>query len=197
MRSIVFLFSVAFIFKLACGLQKSKNATVNGARRWLVRSVPTTSLCNPRQTPGDSQPPPAVAPVKLLRPDIVSFSLPAPVSQDAKMINTFFEQPILNSPYAYPGRHWELDADGQPTNKIADTRRRSAFITPVPKPKKRRQADAAKQVDLVFPEAEKISTTEQQYDPNTIINEIRGYVDQWRGFPIPTSGKSARKPPGF
>jgi hypothetical protein len=22
----------------------------------------------------------------------------------------FFEQPILNSPNAYPGRHWELDA---------------------------------------------------------------------------------------
>ena len=30
------------------------------------------------------------------------------------MDNSFFERPILNSPYAYPGRHWELDADGQP-----------------------------------------------------------------------------------
>ena len=28
---------------------------------------------------------------------------------------SFFEQPILNSPYAYPGRHWELDADGRYT----------------------------------------------------------------------------------
>ena len=52
------------------------------------------------------------------------------------MSNSFFEQPILNSPYAYPGRHWELDADGQPTNNIAESRRKSAFITPVPKPKK-------------------------------------------------------------
>jgi len=34
------------------------------------------------------------------------------------MTNPFFEQPILNSPYAYPSRHWELDAAGQPTNRI-------------------------------------------------------------------------------
>jgi type III restriction enzyme len=25
---------------------------------------------------------------------------------------SFFDRPILNSPYAFPGRHWELDADG-------------------------------------------------------------------------------------
>ena len=31
------------------------------------------------------------------------------------MDNRFFENPILNSPYAYPTRHWDLDADGQPT----------------------------------------------------------------------------------
>ncbi len=30
----------------------------------------------------------------------------------------FFEQPILNSPYEYPSRHWELDASGQPTNNL-------------------------------------------------------------------------------
>jgi type III restriction enzyme len=101
------------------------------------------------------------------------------------MAITFFEQPILNSPYKYPGRHWELDGDGQPTNKITDSRRRSAFITPVPKPRKRRQGDAKKQVELVFQEPEQISTKEQQYDPNTIINEIRGYVDQWRSLPNP------------
>ena len=31
------------------------------------------------------------------------------------MTDSFFERPILNSPYAYPGRHWELDDDRQPT----------------------------------------------------------------------------------
>jgi len=31
--------------------------------------------------------------------------------------NGFFEHPILNSPYEYPARHWELDANGQPDIK--------------------------------------------------------------------------------
>jgi hypothetical protein len=29
-------------------------------------------------------------------------------------MSSFFERPILNSPYDYPGRHWELDAEGAP-----------------------------------------------------------------------------------
>lgn len=54
------------------------------------------------------------------------------------MHNQFFEKPILNSPYGYPVRHWELDAEGQPTQRIIETRRRAEFITPIPKPKKRK-----------------------------------------------------------
>jgi type III restriction enzyme len=56
------------------------------------------------------------------------------------MVESFFERPILNSPYDYPGRHWELDADGQPTDRILDRRRRSELVTPVPKPQRRRRA---------------------------------------------------------
>ena len=47
------------------------------------------------------------------------------------MSNPFFEKPILNSPYLCPGRHWELDAHGQPTQKIIERRRRAEFITPI------------------------------------------------------------------
>lgn len=43
------------------------------------------------------------------------------------MDNRFFEQPVLNSPYVYPIRHWELDAQGQPTQKIIESRRRAEF----------------------------------------------------------------------
>lgn len=53
-------------------------------------------------------------------------------------MNQFFERPILNSPYDYPVRHWELDAQGQPTQQISERRRRAEFITPIPKPKKRK-----------------------------------------------------------
>lgn len=54
------------------------------------------------------------------------------------MTNPFFAAPILNSPYDFPSRHWELDDQGQPTQKIIEYRRRVDFITPIPKPKKRK-----------------------------------------------------------
>jgi hypothetical protein len=38
------------------------------------------------------------------------------------MSNPFFDHPILNSPYEYPRRDWELDEAGQPTQKIIDNR---------------------------------------------------------------------------
>ncbi|MFW6019518.1 MAG: hypothetical protein ACOCPM_02965 [Bacteroidales bacterium] len=56
------------------------------------------------------------------------------------MSNQFFEQPILNSPYDYPSRHWELDENGQPTQHIIEQRRRAEFITPIPKPRKRKES---------------------------------------------------------
>jgi type III restriction enzyme len=96
------------------------------------------------------------------------------------MSNLFFDHPILNSPYEYPRKHWELDASGQPTQRIIETRRRAEFITPIPKPKKRKGSKA--QTEMVFDEGKGISTKEQQYDPNPIINEIRGYVDTWRSL---------------
>jgi len=95
------------------------------------------------------------------------------------MIDQFFERPILNSPYAYPARHWELDDSGQPTQKILETRRRAEFITPIPKPKKR----GSKQAALVFDEGKGLSTKEQQYDHTAIINAVRQQVDQWRRLP--------------
>ena len=65
------------------------------------------------------------------------------------MEQRFFEQPILNSPYEYPARHWELDENRQPTNRIVERRRTVSFITPIPAARKRR----AKQQEMVFDEA--------------------------------------------
>jgi type III restriction enzyme len=66
------------------------------------------------------------------------------------MSNPFFDRPILNSPYQRPSRHWELDDQGQPTQQIIERRRRAEFITPIPKPKKRK--GSAEQASLVFDE---------------------------------------------
>ena len=79
------------------------------------------------------------------------------------MNNIFFEQPILNSPYENPNRHWELDADGQPTQEIIEARRRAEFITPIPKPRKRK--GAATQQQMVFDEGKGLSTQKQQVRP--------------------------------
>ena len=98
------------------------------------------------------------------------------------MDTRFFEQPILNSPYEYPSTHWELDASGQPTNRIIPERRKVAFITPIPKPKKRRGV----QREIVFDAAAQALETEaQQYDLTALISGVRERVDRWRKLADP------------
>jgi type III restriction enzyme len=97
------------------------------------------------------------------------------------MDNRFFERPILNSPYEYPIRHWELDDQGQPTQQIIEKRRRAEFITPIPKPKKRKGSETV-QMDLVLDEGKGLSTARQQYDTTSTINELRRHVDDWRSL---------------
>ena len=97
----------------------------------------------------------------------------------------FFAQPVLNSPYERPRRHWELDATGQPTQQIVEHRRPAEFITPIPQPKKRK--GAAQQAALVFDEkAQTLETAGQQYDLTAIINGVRQQVDRWRDLPNPS-----------
>jgi type III restriction enzyme len=103
------------------------------------------------------------------------------------MADAFFDQPILNSPYEYPGRHWELDSTGQPTNKIIEARRIAEFITPIPKPKKRKKLKGQK--EMAFDEEAGISSATQKYDPNPIINEIRRLVNDWRRLSNPSDWK--------
>ncbi len=104
------------------------------------------------------------------------------------MDNRFFERPILNSPYDYPARYWELDETGQPTQQIIESRRKAEFITPIPKPRKRQGKGI--QAELVFDEGKGLSTEKQQYDPTSaVINELRHHVDQWRGFSNPNDWK--------
>jgi type III restriction enzyme len=98
------------------------------------------------------------------------------------MENRFFERPILNSPYEYPKSHWELDKDGQPTQKIITKRRSAEFITPIPKPRKRKKTDP-KQTQLDFGSDEGLSTAKQRYDPTPVINSLRREVDIWRSLP--------------
>ena len=72
---------------------------------------------------------------------------------------------------------------GQPTQQIIEHRRRAQFITPIPKPKKRK--GLASQQQIIFDEGKGLSTQKQQYDINAIINRVRQEVGQWRSLPTP------------
>lgn len=100
------------------------------------------------------------------------------------MTTSFFEHPILNSPYEPPAWHHALDDEGQPQNlpPIAG-RRRSELITPVPKARKMQRK--SRQTSFVMPDANELSTADQEYNPTPIINEIRSYVASWRAIPNP------------
>jgi type III restriction enzyme len=95
------------------------------------------------------------------------------------MSNLFFDQPILNSPYTEPERHWKLDENNQPTQEINQFRRPASFVTPIPTPQKSKRKN--KQFTLLEDATAKaISTDSQEYELTTIINELRHAVSEWR-----------------
>ena len=101
-----------------------------------------------------------------------------------------FSHPILNSPYECPMRHWELDAHGQPTQKIIEARRRAEFITPIPKPKKRK---AAAQEEIVFDEGK---GSRRRSSSTTPRSSTRCATRSSDGEPCPPhSGRSRRRRP--
>jgi type III restriction enzyme len=98
------------------------------------------------------------------------------------MSDAFFDQPILNSPYEPPSRHWELAEDGQPTQKILECRRPARFYTPIPKARKRSQGSEEQRI--LFDEGKGLSGPEQLYEEaSQYINDLRQYVDTWRNLP--------------
>ena len=87
----------------------------------------------------------------------------------------FFREPILNSPYEYPGRHWILDQHHRPTGEIKDERRAwDGYLSPIPPPRKR-----TTQGELAWDSAAEAP----QYDANTLIPTVRSAVDAWRQQP--------------
>jgi hypothetical protein len=82
------------------------------------------------------------------------------------------DNPIINSPYEPPGRHFAFDSDGI-TDRVIDGRRPSSFFIPVPRPRKQ-----ARQLELQV-------LTEDDIEPNKQVNDVRERVDAWRaaGWP--------------
>ena len=73
----------------------------------------------------------------------------------------------------------------RPTNKIRDKRRKVAFITPIPRPKKQKRIQQEK---IVFDKAaQALGTEAQQYDLTAFIGGVRQRVDRWRELRDPGS----------
>lgn len=101
--------------------------------------------------------------------------------ETTEQTNPFFDHPVINSPYAYPQAHWELDNSGQPTQIKLNSRRKAEFITPIPKPRKKKKSKH--QEEFTFDEGKGLSSKHQQYETTAIINEVRIQVDLWRKLP--------------
>jgi type III restriction enzyme len=77
------------------------------------------------------------------------------------------ENPILNSPYFEPSRHFKFDEDGI-TNEIVEYRRTSTYFIPIPKPRSQ-----GKQMSLEDWQGER-------QKENKLVDLIRGRVGHWR-----------------
>ena len=84
------------------------------------------------------------------------------------------DNPVINSPFEEPKRHFKFNPRGI-TEEIAEGRRRSEYFMPFPKPKKQ---SAASQMQFELPDRD-------LREANAFINSVRAHVTTWRnsGYP--------------
>lgn len=86
------------------------------------------------------------------------------------MPDQIIDNPVINSPFLEPQRHFHFSEDGI-TNQIIEGRRVSAYFIPIPKPRKK----GVVQAGLFDTE-----WTENRVKENDFINEVRRQVWKWR-----------------
>jgi len=98
------------------------------------------------------------------------------------MKQVVIENPVINSPFDEPQRHFRFSNEGI-TNEVVPERRVSSYFIPIAKPKKKgRQA--------YLPDTE---WTQERIAENTEINRIRSKVSMWRqGGYLGTTKATAR-----
>ena len=83
--------------------------------------------------------------------------------------NVVIANPIINSPFAEPSRHFFFDEEGI-TDRIVESRRRSEYFVPIARPKKK-----SKDKQLTFDD-----WTADRIEENKTVNFIRQRVSAWR-----------------
>jgi type III restriction enzyme len=86
------------------------------------------------------------------------------------MKQVVIENPILNSPFDEPKKHFRFSEEGI-TDEIVETRRISSYFMPIARPKKK-----GKNNQLLF----ETEWTKDRIEENKFINQVRTRVDQWR-----------------
>jgi type III restriction enzyme len=86
------------------------------------------------------------------------------------MRQVVIENPVINSPFVEPSRHFKFSDDGI-TDEIVETRRVSSYFIPIAKPKKK-----GKSTQLSF----ETEWTQDRVEENKFINQIRFRVGLWR-----------------
>src|SRR5947209_9453899 len=84
------------------------------------------------------------------------------------MSDQTIEDPILNSPFRLPDRHFRFTDDGI-TNEVETGRRPSAYFVPIPPPKKK-----SKQLEF------DTEWTKDRIEENEKVNRVRARVGLWR-----------------
>lgn len=87
------------------------------------------------------------------------------------MKQVVIENPVLNSPFKEPNRHFKFTEDGI-TDEIVDERRISSYFIPIAPPKKRKGKDQPTFFDTEW--------TQDRIRENTFINQVRDSVARWR-----------------
>ena len=91
------------------------------------------------------------------------------------------DNPILNTPFLEPARHFKFDADGI-TDEILNWRRPSSHFVPIPRAKKKRK-------QLQF----ETEWTKDRIEANPVVDRIRQRVGAWRqGGYVGVTGTTSR-----
>ncbi|HWL93080.1 MAG TPA: restriction endonuclease subunit R, partial [Phycisphaerae bacterium] len=85
------------------------------------------------------------------------------------MTQVVIENPILNSPFDEPRRHFRFTDEGI-TDEIVAGRRESSYFVPIAKPRKKGQ----KQLEF------DTEWTQDRIEPNKLVNRIRPRIAMWR-----------------
>ncbi len=91
---------------------------------------------------------------------------------DVSEVTDALASPVLNGPFDPPSRHFEIGHKG-PTGMVQEGRRPSESYIPVPVPKKRGKQG-------VLQDALDFDLTHERVEKNTLINDLRRAVEQWR-----------------